>query len=422
MRILWVKAGGLLPPDTGGKIRSYNILRELAKRQHAITVFTFYAAEERERNADLAKQFERAICIPMPMPKKRGAREFAAYVGRAMSLEPYGIAKFSRLYIRNALLQVLREGAYDVLVCDFLAAAGVVPWDWPCAKVLFSHNVEAAIWKRHFDTARGLLWKALSWREWKTVERAERRYMTRADYVLTVSESDRQSFLRFIPPERILAVPTGVDSDYFKPAPGVGRAASILFTGSMDWIPNEDAIFYFVCDVLPLIRERIPQASLTVVGKNPSPRLQTLALRDPAIRLTGWVEDVRPFMDESSVCIVPLRIGGGTRIKIYEAMAMGKAVVSTAIGAEGLPVSDGANILIADEPAAFAQAVTGLLNDAERRVRLGAAARRFVCDSYSWTTVARIVSQALEEAQTHVRTGQALTNPSSLQNAMGQDY
>jgi glycosyltransferase involved in cell wall biosynthesis len=173
---------------------------------------------------------------------------------------------------------------------------------------------------------------------------------------------------------------------------------SLVFTGSMDWLPNEDAIFYFVEAIFPLIKQQLPSVSLEVVGRNPSRKLQGLLEAEKAVRLTGWVEDIRPFLARGAACIVPLRIGGGTRLKIFEAMAMGKAVISTTVGAEGLPVQDGENILLADTPKHFAESVVSLLRNSDQRRRLGAAARRLVQENYSWPKVAESFSRVLQDA------------------------
>jgi glycosyltransferase involved in cell wall biosynthesis len=161
----------------------------------------------------------------------------------------------------------------------------------------------------------------------------------------------------------------------------------------MDWLPNEDAMTYFCHDVLPLIREQEPRVSLSIVGRAPTPAVRALA--SDSIEVTGTVDDVRPFMDKAAVYVVPLRIGGGTRLKIFEAMSMGKAVVSTTVGAEGLPVVDGRDAIIADEPRAFATAVLSLLRDAKRRHAIERAARSLVVEQYDWSAVAGELEDAL---------------------------
>jgi sugar transferase (PEP-CTERM/EpsH1 system associated) len=403
MKILWVKAGGLVPPDTGGKIRSYNILRELA-RQHSVTFFSFYAAHEGDSHPNLKNIFDRAVCVPLHLPAPKSPAEMLNYGFRLLSAEPYGITKFCRPEVQQRLRALLKQESFDVIVCDFIFAAGVIPWDWPTPKVLFTHNVEATIWRRHYEVASNPIWKAISWREWRKMEAAERRYLRLADRVLTVSEMDRDAFASFLEPEKLTVIPTGVDIDYFQPMTVDEAANTLVFTGSMDWLPNEDAILYFVDAILPLIKQQCPEVSLEVVGRSPSRKLQALAEREKSVRLTGWVEDIRPFVARGSVCIVPLRIGGGTRLKIFEAMAMGKAVVSTSVGAEGLPVRAGENILLADTPIDFANAVISLLRDPNQRKQLGASARALVQEKYSWPSVAASFARTLHDAVNSFRT------------------
>ena len=395
MKILWVKAGGLVPLDTGGKIRSYNILRELA-RNHSVTFFTFYAAHAGDQHPALAQLFDNVICIPLNLPRPKSAAELLGYVRYLFSLESYSAMKYCRPEVRRKFAALLQQDKFDVILCDFLFAAPAIPWDSPCPKVLFTHNVEAMIWKRHFQVARNPLWKALSWREWKTMEGAERLYLKKADRVLAVSETDRDVFLEILEPSKITIIPTGVDVDYFQPRLGKEASNSLVFTGSMDWLPNEDGIFYFVEQVLPRIRREIPEVSLTVVGRNPSQRLRALAAREKNVQLTGWVEDVRHYLARGAVCIVPLRIGGGTRLKIFEAMAMGKAVVSTTIGAEGLPVKHGESILLADSPEDFARQTVELLRNPALRNQIGLAAHKMVSENYTWARVAAGFAEVLE--------------------------
>jgi sugar transferase (PEP-CTERM/EpsH1 system associated) len=403
MKILWVKAGGLVPIDTGGKIRSYNILRQLA-RKHAVTFFSFYGALESDAHPDLKNIFDRVICLPLNLPAQKSYSEMLSYGARLLSSEPYGIVKFCRPEVRRKLHALLAQETYDVILCDFVFAAGVIPWDSPISKVLFTHNVEATIWRRHYEVATNPLWKAISSREWRKMEAAERRYLSLADHVLTVSETDRDAFAAFLDPAKITVIPTGVDVEYFQPLSAEENPNSLVFTGSMDWLPNEDGILYFIDAILPLIRKQCPEASLEVVGRSPSRKLQAVVETEKNVRLTGWVEDIRPFVARSAVCIVPLRIGGGTRLKIFEAMAMGKPVVSTSIGAEGLPVRSGDNILLADTPKDFADAVLSLLRDSQTRRRLGSAARTLVQENYSWAKVAENFASTLQEVDARSRT------------------
>ena len=395
MKILWVKAGGLVPPDTGGKIRSYNILRQLAKH-HEITFFSFYAAHENDVHEELRQTFQKVVLIPLNLPKPKGARELVDYAAHLISREPYNLTKYCRPVVRNRLRELLHEEKYDVILCDFLAAAGAIPWGWPCPKVLFTHNVEAAIWRRHYEVAGNPLWKVVSWTEWKRMAWAERRYLKKADHVLAVSQNDLEVFAGFVDRQKLTVAETGADTDFFFPTDEPETPNTLVFTGSMDWLPNEDAILFFTKEIFPLVLAEVPDASLCVVGRNPSQGLKALAASESNIQLTGWVEDVRPYLTRSAVCIVPLRIGGGTRLKIYEAMSMAKAVVSTSIGAEGLPVKNDEHLLVADTPASFADSIVQLLRDPPRREQLGRRARQVVQRNYSWGTVSTGFAQVLE--------------------------
>jgi polysaccharide biosynthesis protein PslH len=406
MKILWVKAGGLVPVDTGGKIRSYNILRELAQR-HSVTFFSFYGAHDNDTHADLKNVFDRVVCVPLALPAPKSLGEVRDYGVHLLSNQPYGITKFCRRSVRLKLEALLKQETYDVIVCDFVAAAGVIPWHWPTPKVLFTHNVEATIWRRHFQVAQNPIWKVISWCEWQKMKAAERRYLVLADRVLAVSEPDRDAFSHVVGVDKLNVIPTGVDLDYFQPQPMQETPNSLVFTGSMDWLPNEDAILYFAKAILPLIKQHCPEVSLNVVGRNPSRKLQSLAETEKSIRLTGWVKDIRPFLAQGSVCIVPLRIGGGTRLKIFEAMAMGKAVVSTSVGAEGLAVRPGHNIVLTDTPTNFAEAVISVLHDPDRRRQLGNAARNLVQENYSWTKVAEDFASTLQEVTAGVASAAA---------------
>jgi glycosyltransferase involved in cell wall biosynthesis len=227
--------------------------------------------------------------------------------------------------------------------------------------------------------------------------RMERHYLQAAEHILAVSSADRDTFSLFLKESKISVIPTGVDSEYFRPIEELEEDNTLVFTGSMDWMPNEDGIFYFVKEILPLIREEIPDVSLWVVGRSPSTKLQNLAGQIQGMTVTGTVEDIRPYMAKASVYVVPLLVGGGTRLKIFEAMGMGKAVVSTSIGAEGLPVAQGKDIVLADNPKEFAAQTVSLLRDAARRRELGGAARRLVEQNYSWNAVGARLGEKLNE-------------------------
>lgn len=396
LKILWVKAGGLFPPDTGGKIRSYHILKTLARR-HRVTLFTFYAATPVDLHGQLDAQFARVVCMPLKIPSGRTIREGLKYLGHLFSGMPYSVSKFCRPEVKAALKRVVAEEGPDVIVCDFVFAAHVIPWDAAVPTVLFTHNVEALIWKRHYQLARNALWKAVCWWEYRTIERFERAAIRHCDHLLTVSEHDRNIFLQLSGAPPVTVIPTGVDIDYFRLSPDLEKPDTIVFTGSMDWMPNEDGIIFFLQQAWPLVRAKVPNVSLSIVGRYPSGKILEMGNKLPGVQITGRVEDIRPHVHRSSVYIVPLRIGSGTRLKIFEAMAMGKAVVSTTIGAEGLPVQSGRDIILADDAAEFANAIVALLQDPIRRGELGRAARQLVEQKHSWDSVVQPFEEVLQK-------------------------
>jgi glycosyltransferase involved in cell wall biosynthesis len=401
MRILWVNVGGLWPLNTGGRQRSFHIISELTHRHQVILLTTHGPGDDPEGLVSHLPKIERVLSLPYATSKHDSIR-FAMALSRSwFSPLAVNLWRWRIPALRKEVSRLLSPAKIDLCVADFLYAVPNVPFDTPVPVVLFNHNVEHVIWKRLCRIESRWWRRALLEIEWRKLRRYETRTCARAALTVTVSEADRDLLALNAPAARARAIPTGVDTSYFSPNGAGESAARLVFTGSMDWYPNEDAILHFIDAILPRIRREVPTASLTVVGRNPTPRLLTVAGKD-GIRVTGTVDDVRPYMAEAAVYVVPLRVGGGTRLKIFEALAMGKAVVATTVGAEGLPLVPGEHFLQADEPADFSRAVVSLLRDAERRHLLGSAGRRLVKERYSWPQVAREFEAHLKEvSKTH---------------------
>ncbi|HKP12334.1 MAG TPA: glycosyltransferase [Blastocatellia bacterium] len=384
MRILWLKTELLHPVDKGGKIRTYQMLRHI-NRSHDVTYLSLVRPDEPAEALARASEYCRQL-IPV---KHADAPKFSARFYRDIAFNlssplPYAIQKYRSPAMQQAIEHELRERHYDAVVCDFLTPGVNFRHDTATPAVLFQHNVESMIWQRHYETARQPLKRALFHNQWQKMLRFERETCRQFDAVVAVSAADRDQMRDEFGLRNVYDVPTGVDTEYFRPLGGRTEPAELVFTGSMDWLPNEDGICHFAETTLPLIAEAVPDVKLTVVGRNPTARLLALAEADPRITVTGRVEDVRPYIDRAAAYVVPLRIGGGTRLKIYEAMAMGKPVVSTTVGAEGLPLRDGTDLLLADEPETFARAVARTLADQSLARQLGERARALVCDRFGW--------------------------------------
>jgi glycosyltransferase involved in cell wall biosynthesis len=383
MNILWVKVGGLWPLNIGGRLRSYHIVAELAKH-HRVTVLTTHApGEDAGALRRQLPQCERVVAFPFAAPKV-GSAGFAAALARSwMSSLPVDLWKWRVPELRAEAEWILGTGAVDICVADFLHAIPNLPPRTSVPVILFAHNVEAMIWKRLAANEGRPLRRALLEIESRKMRRSERHACARSRSIVAVSPVDAACLAK-----DAQAIATGVDTSYFKANGTPERDMHLVFTGAMDWFPNEDAMLFFFAEVLPLIRKEIPGVSVTVVGRNPSAQLAAAAAA-ASVNVTGTVDDVRPFVDEGAVYVVPLRIGGGTRLKIFEALSMEKAVVSTSIGAEGLPLVDGEHFVRADAPADFSRAVVSLLRDPKRRRLLGHAGRQLVQSRHSWSSVAR---------------------------------
>jgi sugar transferase (PEP-CTERM/EpsH1 system associated) len=439
MRILWLKSDLLLPLDKGGKLRTWHLLRHLA-RQHEITYLAFSEPDQvvgdrrglaPSVHAAMREVATRVETIVRTDPPKGSLRFYADAAMHLVDPLPYAVGKYRSRAFKQRLQTLLDAERFDLVVCDFLFPAVNLPTELPCPAVIFTHNVESEIWRRHAETQAGPVTRLLYTGQYRRMLGYEARTLSRFDGVLAVSEADRATFARLYPAairQPVHVVPTGVDTEYFDPEyfDPVARdqgsrmpGASLVFTGSMDWLPNEDAMLYFCGEILPHIRAEEPDVRLTIVGRAPTPAVQKLA-GEAGIHVTGRVDDVRPYLREATAYIVPLRIGGGTRLKIFEAMAIGKAVVSTTVGAEGLPVASGEHLLVADQPRTFARAVVDLLRDPDRRHRLESAARALVLERYDWSAVAGELEGALVRfARAGITSGGSCADDSSRNRSLG---
>jgi polysaccharide biosynthesis protein PslH len=398
VKILWLNAGLLLPLDKGGKLRTWHLMRHLAHR-HDITYLSFEDASQTEADRlGMREVCTRLETVPRSDPAK-GTLGFYLQAARyTVDSVPYAVAKYRSDAYRARLEALLAEGRFDAVVCDFLPPLVNMPDRLPCPAILFTHNVEAEIWRRHAETAGNAVSKFLLGQQWNRMLRFEGDALRRFDLVLAVSDADAKTFERLYPGalrQPVHVVQTGVDTQFFEPLPDAAvRPAHMVFTGSMDWLPNEDGMQWFVREILPLVRREEPSATLSIIGRSPTQAVTRLA-EAGGVEVTGRVDDVRPHVAAGAVYVVPLRIGGGTRLKIFEAMSMAKAVVSTTIGAEGLPVTHEQDVIIADEPARFAHEVVRLIRDAGTRQRIEREARRLVVERYDWSAVAHDFEDAL---------------------------
>ena len=406
MRILWVKADKLLPVQNGGNIRTFHVLRDLSAR-HDLTFYSYYGgAPDPDYERELQLQLPGAVAVSTGKRELSGAARGLDYLGHLSARPPYAVSRFAHAKVQKQLQTWFRERRFDVAVCDFLDAAVNFPGSLSIPSVLFQHNVESEIWRRHAATAGNPAKKMIYRMEFRKMLRYERAAVCKFQHVIAVSDSDRSLMTQWVDGDRVTVVPTGVDLAQYRPDPANSdpnpldaSAPLITFVGAMDWEPNVDGVEYFCTEVWPLIKAEVPRARFRIVGRNPDRRVQKWASPsmngEGSIEVTGRVPSVVEYLRQSAVVIVPLRIGGGTRLKIYEAMATGKAVVSTTVGAEGLDVNHGRDIILADDPRSFAQAVIMLLRDPELRRRYEKAAAETAAH-YDWPAIGERFSEVLQ--------------------------
>lgn len=398
MRILWVNPNFLHPTTKGGQIRTLGILREL-HREHEIHYVALQEPGNPEGPAKASLYSSFHYPVPSQVANKSSPRFYLELARGLTDPMPVAIRRFDSLAFRQTVAGLIEGIKFDVLVADFLAS---VPAFADLSRaVLFQHNVESDIWRRRAEQATSLPHRLYLQSQYRCMAAYEQQACRQARKVIAVSERDARTMDKLYGVSGAGWTDTGVDVDYFtppaNPAPAAGPG-ELVFVGSMDWMPNVDGMLWFAREVWPKIKAARPDTTLAIVGRQPPPEIQALAAGS-SIRVTGTVPDVRPWLWQSRLSIVPLRIGGGTRLKIYEAMAARTPVVSTAIGAEGLAGEPGRDIFLADEPQDFAAACLRLLEDQPARDRLADAAWNMVDSQFRWLHVARDFARLLEEGR-----------------------
>jgi glycosyltransferase involved in cell wall biosynthesis len=389
-RVLFLSQRFLFPLDTGGKIRTGKILEHL-RRVWDITLIGNY---DPERDAPHLARMQ-ALCSRYLPVKRRERRRGSPWwyldiLQKSAASHPISVLNDTSAALKKAVEGELASGGYDLFVCDFLQSTLNVPLEHGCPSLLFTHNVETRIARRHAEQARNALMKAFWKRQHRLMRAYEGRTAARFDRVIAVSESDRLEFETAFGLANVRTIPTGVDTEELQASGRPSDPGAIVFCGSMDWLPNQEGVRWFAESILPEVLRQAPEAHLTVVGRSPPRGFSSSLSSSLPVRFTGWVEDVRPYIDRAACYVVPLRIGGGTRIKIYEAMAMERAVVSTSIGAEGLPIEHGTHFYRADDEEAFAARVVERLRDPEGSKAIGRRAREYVRLHFDWRYVAEV--------------------------------
>jgi glycosyltransferase involved in cell wall biosynthesis len=387
-RLLFVSPRFLFPMDQGGKIRTGNILRVMKGGAFSVTLASPAPPGHARHAAEIAMACDRFVSWRERVPSR---------LQRALSLAsslPVAAA-CDRSVAGQAVVRATLAEHPDVVVADFPHADVLLPDRIEAASVMFTHNVEAEIFERHARRASGL-WRLVWSDQSRKMAALEQASLARYGSVVAVSERDRDALAKRYRLPVVEAIDTGVDLDFFAalppdsaPDPG-SDGGTIVFTATMSWAANVDGIHFLLDEVFPLLLRERPRIRAVIIGRNPPAALaEKIRTRGLDVTLTGFVEDIRPHVAAAHVYVIPLFVGSGTRIKAFEAMAMGRPVVSTTLGVEGLGVTDGETFLRADDGATFARSILALLADAALRARIAGAARRLVEDRYSWSRIGR---------------------------------
>lgn len=407
MRILYVTQIVPFPPHGGVLQRGFNILRELG-RAHDVHLLAFHHPDELPEGEAVAQsrselgRFCREVEYFELWPKKSFAHKAAAFALAAVHPDPFSVLAQRSQCLSRRMAEICRgEDRPDLVHLDTIALA---PYAASCGgvpSVLAHHNIESQLMRRRADHERSFLRRVYVQRQSNRLRRYESLTCGHFPLNVTVSAADAAILAEICPGVRTAVIPNGVDTEYFGPRWG-NETPAVVFTGGMNMFANRDAVEWFLDAVWPHVKSGVSGVQFFAIGQRPSVRALEASASDASVHVPGHVPDVRPWVERAAIYVVPMRVGGGTRLKIVDAMAQGKAIVSTSLGAEGIDVQNGVHLVIADDAQAFAAQIVDLLaNPAERR-RLGEAARARAESHYAWQMLgdrlAAAYQQVIEEA------------------------
>ncbi|CCK80469.1 glycosyltransferase [Desulfobacula toluolica] len=387
MNVLFLSTRSPYPLISGHSLRTYHIMRGVAKR-HNVTLVTHIQLDEelKSENIDHLKSICKAV-YPYRIPADASRFKLvSALIKNLFSLKPFVAQKYDFPLMRRKIQEILKKGTIDLVHVDMLPLTAYEQEFSDIPKILVNHNVESLRLFRWCQNEKNILKKIYLGIQYIKLKAFERIAMRKFDCCVAVSEIDRNILQAMGGENKIVVVPNGTDTNFFKPLGRNKIEKSVLWIGHMDVHTNLDAVLYFMRDIYPVLKMKCPDVRIIFVGTSPPTEITEAEKKDKNIKTTGFVNDIRPYLDEAMVLMVPIRIGSGTRLKILDSMAMGKAIVSTRVGCEGLNVTDGKDIFIGDTPEDFADRVVHLLNNPKQRELLQKNARD-LARTYDWEKI-----------------------------------
>jgi glycosyltransferase involved in cell wall biosynthesis len=385
------------PPTSGKRLRTLHLMLGSARR-HRVTYLArgdAHSAEAKQARLFLGDHGIEAILVDHPVPKKSGLAFAGRLASNLLSPLPYSVTSHHSEAMRQAVGEYGARNKVDIWQFEWLPYMFTLKQ--PGKRVVQAHNVEALIWQRYYENARGLARRFFLRQQWQKMERFERTFLPQADWVVAVSEPDARLIRENFHQPRVDVVDNGIDSEYFASVQPNPAAPQVLFLGALDWRPNLDALDLLLDQVFPRLIAQEPTARLTIVGRHPPVKLRERIQQLPGVSLCADVPDVRPFLAQSGVMVVPLRIGGGSRLKILEALASGLPVISTAVGAEGLDLQPGHDYVQANAPEEMAEALVRGIRQPQPLREMAQRARPQVLKRYDWDTLAGRLEQVWEK-------------------------
>ena len=408
MKVLFLSQIVPYPPHGGVLQRGFNLVRELGRRAE-VHLLAFVHPDALPTPATLGEsrrvlgQFCASVEYFPLWPKRSTVHTATALALGLLSRQPFSVIAHRSSAFDRAVRRARAGESFDIVHVDTIALTPFVDLgaSRPVPAALTHHNIESLLMQRRSEVESRAAARWFLGREAGKLRDYEAAVSPHYDVNIFMSAPDRDLLMSRVSELRAAVVPNGVDLDYFAPDEAGGSESALIYTGGMNMFANRDAVMSFLAEVWPAVTAAVPHVRFYAVGMDPPRELTALAERDPRIVVTGYVDDIRPLVRTAAVYVVPLRVGGGTRLKVLDAMASGKAIVSTAIGCEGLDVVPGEHLLVADTPETFALATIGLLADPVHRRRLGAAARARVHERYAWSVVGEHLMNAYRQAITH---------------------
>ncbi len=396
MNILFISTNYPYPADSGHHLRTFYTLKYLAQ-DNRIFYVAFKKKHQDLRDRDPIREMCETVDTFVTPDDFSRLRMTLSLMKNVVSNYPYVAIKYYDERVEHRIKEILDKHRIDVVHLDLLPLTRYLNSFKGIPVALTEHNVESARLLTLVQQSQNVFFKTYMYMQYRKLAIFEREEMGKCEICIAVSRNDKEVLNKFNPDTEIAVIPNGVDVEYFSPKNGMRVPKSVIWVGGMKDFYNRQAVNYFCAEIFDKIKKEVQDLKLTMVGKSPTKRVLELAEQNKNVKCIGYVEDVRPYINEAMVFIAPILSGGGTKLKVLNALAMGKAVVTTSVGAEGIDVTNGENVIIADDPAEFARETVNLLSNPEKTEEIGKKARELVLEKYDWRKIGKRYSALYEE-------------------------